>query len=41
MLTSQRRERIAALVEKESAVTAARLLELFDVSAETIRKDLL
>lgn len=41
MLTSQRRERIAALVEKESAVTVARLLELFDVSAETIRKDLL
>lgn len=41
MLTSQRREQIAALVEKESAVTAAKLLELFDVSAETIRKDLL
>lgn len=41
MLTSQRREAIAEMVRRDSAVTVAKLLELFDVSAETIRKDLL
>lgn len=41
MLTSARRAAIAKMVKEESAVTVAKLLEIFDVSAETIRKDLL
>lgn len=41
MLTSARRAEIAKMVKEESAVTVAKLLERFDVSAETIRKDLL
>ena len=41
MLTSARRAAIAKMVKEESAVTVAKLLERFDVSAETIRKDLL
>ena len=41
MLTSARRAAIAKMVKEESAVTVAKLLEMFDVSAETIRKDLL
>lgn len=41
MLTGERRAAIVKLVKKESAVTVSRLLEMFDVSAETIRKDLL
>ncbi len=41
MLTSQRRKRIVEMVQADSAVTVAQLLNLFDVSPETIRKDLL
>lgn len=41
MLTSQRRETIVDMVQKDSAVTVARLIAMFHVSAETIRKDLL
>ena len=41
MLTSERRRQIAAVVKKESAVTVTSLLEMFDVSVETIRKDLM
>ncbi len=41
MLTSERRNAIVEIVKKEAAVTTAKLFEMFDVSAETIRKDLL
>ena len=41
MLTSERRKAIAEIVKRESAVTTTALLQIFDVSTETIRKDLL
>lgn len=41
MLTSQRRDFILKILHEDSAVTVSKLTELFGVSTETIRKDLL
>ncbi len=41
MFAKEREEKILELVDKNSAVTTSELVELFGVSVETIRKDLL
>ncbi len=41
MFAKEREEKILQLIEKNSAVTTAELTELFGVSVETVRKDLL
>ncbi len=41
MLAKERCDRIYAMIQEQGAVTTAKLVELFGVSTETIRKDLL
>jgi DeoR family transcriptional regulator, fructose operon transcriptional repressor len=40
MLTQERRERIIEIIEKDGSVKTTKLIKLFDVSIETVRRDL-
>jgi DeoR/GlpR family transcriptional regulator of sugar metabolism len=41
MLAKERQNRIEAMVKEHGAVTTGDLVELFEVSIETVRRDLL
>ncbi len=41
MLANERHNRIYKMIQKDGAVTTAKLMELFDISIETVRRDLL
>ena len=40
LLTQERRERIIEIIEKEGSVKTSKLIKLFEVSVETIRRDM-
>ena len=41
MLANERHDRIYEMIQKDGAVTTAKLMEIFDISIETVRRDLL
>lgn len=41
MLANERHNKIYKMIQKDGAVTTAKLMELFDISIETVRRDLL
>ena len=41
MLANERQNRIYKMIQKDGAVTTSKLMELFDISIETVRRDLL
>lgn len=41
MLAKERQNKIRQMLEQDGAVTTSRLVELFEVSVETIRRDFL
>ena len=41
MFAKERQKKISELVQKDGAVTTTKLMELFGVSIETVRRDLL